>query len=1401
MKIFAALLLAAVFAVPQVSRADEAEGLSFAPSGEIRMGVRTQMAADREGVTWSVRNSDGADEPRRAAIDSNGVLRGLYEGGIVVTCEDGLGGRCERQFTVAPPVLTIKTGCAYVMRSSALEAAAAGFPDAVFSFSVAGENGGDPCAAVSGSEIRGLAPGRVILTASTCINGTNASVSRVIEVKAPDTLEIAEEEYRMELRADRTRLRVGETAKLVCETEGMPEGTAILYDAEGSVAVGADGTVTAVKEGSGVITASAAFGGVVLRRQAAFTVTPYALILKVPAYAACGEAFSVEVVYPEGLSPAATEWAFDANALEMTDQGRFTPIRPGTVRIAASCPDGESSAEGECCVKAYSPQVLFTGNTRMRAGETAQLTAQVPGLSGDEVSFAWAAEGDAVELRGDTVAALRKGTATLLCTAVSPAFEGTLTCAAEIRVEDGPGAVYAVTGPDEVLSAQTCRFVLAEEGEGGARAEDDVMWSIAGQSFADIDREGRLTPFTSDGLFLGGSSAEVTVRAQRDGAVYEKKVRIVQAALSIAAAQDRVSLPEGAAAKIAVSVLPEGCEEAVEWESSDPDTAQVASDGTVRALRAGTARIEARCAYAGASFTVEVYAAARSLSIDADATEIGEGASVQMRAVLDPPDAQDRRLTWSSSDPDTACVDENGLVTALRAGTAVIKCETDGGTSASREVRCVVWSDRVAFAHGQADSAVFAVEEGGSLEVDVCVLPLDATYDGFTASSSDEEVVSAEGCVIYGLKEGTARVRYTAADGRSFAEATVIVKGSGSPAAQVKLDRNRGNMNVGAFSMLNAHTDPPGASVYWYSDDPGICAVDHNGLLEGVWSGSTTVHCVTEDGTEDTCFVTVSFVYPSAISIEPASVRMRVDEVICPEVAAVPENAVTGPISWKTDDPSVALVSLDGTVTAMGVGTCSVTAVCENGKRASCRITVTGVPVEKLFVASPYREILAGARFGMECGVSPDNATEKGVYWSSSDPAVIRPDRDGSMLTAMSAGECVLTAHAVDGSGCAVSVRMKVIEGEPDRFGLLVRNVTKGAAAVPCGAAVEADYGDELSLAADIRPVMQVTYSCSDPSVARVTQAGSIRTAGAGTCTVRACAGGLYERSFTLNVNTRNTSNYRVLVIGQYTDPEEAGYLTFSDNCVESVGNAFADSRIDGARYDVVTLRNIDSASEFTGRARQLADESKPGDVTVVYLLSHGVVKNGTYRWYLSGTEKSGGPYLTSSQIVSALSGIKGHVLLILTSCYSGGFANNVDASSLTLAAAQEELTGMVMASDKGGDSDSSLSLICSNTDSMKSSYVKTAAARSYEFFSLAVTRAFGRDMRTRERSAPGADSDGDGYVTLDEFADFTVRDTRERIDEYIGEYGSTGFVGNAGQTARGYISASAKDTVLFGID
>ena len=111
---------------------------------------------------------------------------------------------------------------------------------------------------------------------------------------------------------------------------------------------------------------------------------------------------------------------------------------------------------------------------------------------------------------------------------------------------------------------------------------------------------------------------------------------------------------------------------AVTWETSDPTVAEVTEIGVVRGLTEGTAIITARCGQWSASCSVTVRYSASSATLSEHNLTLTEGESVTLTADVQPTIAEDDVISWEIDDPAIATVDENGLVTAIAPGSAII---------------------------------------------------------------------------------------------------------------------------------------------------------------------------------------------------------------------------------------------------------------------------------------------------------------------------------------------------------------------------------------------------------------------------------------------------------------------------------------------------------------------------------------------------------------------------------------------------------------------------------------------------------------------------------------------------------------------------------------------------------
>lgn len=132
----------------------------------------------------------------------------------------------------------------------------------------------------------------------------------------------------------------------------------------------------------------------------------------------------------------------------------------------------------------------------------------------------------------------------------------------------------------------------------------------------------------------------------------------------------------------------------------------------------------------------------------------------------------------------------------------------------------------------------------------------------------------------------------------------------------------------------------------------------------------------------------------------------------------------TDVLTWESSDTKVATVTQDGTVKAVGAGSATITAKA-GSVQATCELTVT-IPVESITLNRASFEIEAGETRQMVTTVKPDDATEKGVEWTSSNPAVATVSADGT-VKGVAKGTATLTAKAIDGSGVTATCKVEVI--------------------------------------------------------------------------------------------------------------------------------------------------------------------------------------------------------------------------------------------------------------------------------------------------------------------------------------------------------------------------------------
>ena len=327
------------------------------------------------------------------------------------------------------------------------------------------------------------------------------------------------------------------------------------------------------------------------------------------------------------------------------------------------------------------------------------------------------------------------------------------------------------------------------------------------------------------------------------------------------------------------------------------------------------------------------------------------------------------------------------------------------------------------------NTSSLSLNSGDVARLTAIVAPSTALDKSVTWSSSDTSVatVGANGTVT-AVAGGTCTITCEAADGsgvKAVCQVTVT-----QLVTSITLSQTTLALGVDGYKKLTATVLPSNAAnkqVTWSSSNTAVAEVTSSGGVAANGPGTCTITCAAKDGSgvKATCTVTVTQLVTS-ITLSQTSLSLVTGGSQTLTATVQPSNASNMNVTWTSSDPSIATVNANGTVTAIAGGTCTIT--CEaadgSGVNATCAVSVTQL-VTSITLNQTTLSLVTGGSQTLTATVSPSDANNKGVTWSSSNTAVATVDQTG-LVTGIAEGTCTVTASATDGSGvyatCTVNV-------------------------------------------------------------------------------------------------------------------------------------------------------------------------------------------------------------------------------------------------------------------------------------------------------------------------------------------------------------------------------------------
>ena len=141
-----------------------------------------------------------------------------------------------------------------------------------------------------------------------------------------------------------------------------------------------------------------------------------------------------------------------------------------------------------------------------------------------------------------------------------------------------------------------------------------------------------------------------------------------------------------------------------------------------------------------------------------------------------------------------------------------------------------------------------------------------------------------------------------------------------------------------------------------------------------------------------------------------------------------PSNATNKDVEWTSSNTNVATVDTTGKVTGVSAGSATITVKTKDGSKvATCNVTVKNsvIPVTGVTLNKTALNLVTGASESLVATISPSNATNKNVEWTSSNTNVATVDTTGKVKV-ISTGSAIITVKTKDGAKvatCNVTVK------------------------------------------------------------------------------------------------------------------------------------------------------------------------------------------------------------------------------------------------------------------------------------------------------------------------------------------------------------------------------------------
>ena len=390
---------------------------------------------------------------------------------------------------------------------------------------------------------------------------------------------------------------------------------------------------------------------------------------------------------PADLPSPVYKWeSSNTSVATVSDAGLVKAVGVGTTTIKATAANGILTTLSSLTVKPIDAEQIVLNKTEaiLLIGESTTLTYTIQPANTTYKDVEWSSSNPAVATVEDgKITAKTEGKATIQVKMKNSDVKG--TC--EISVN--PITATSITLNKESLNLtigqkETLTYTIIPDNT----TNKEVEWTSGDEKIAIVSSTGEVTA-------VGEGTAIIAVKVKSNRNILStckvvvSPVKVTGVSLNLST----ISIERGKSQQIIATVLPTNAtNKKIVWSSSNTSIATVV-DGTISGLAVGNATITATTEDGSFVATCQVAVTpikVTGITLSATTASLLEGETLQLTATATPSNADDKNITWSSSNSSVATVSSNGLVTGLTVGTVeIVASNSDGSVTSKCTVRVV----------------------------------------------------------------------------------------------------------------------------------------------------------------------------------------------------------------------------------------------------------------------------------------------------------------------------------------------------------------------------------------------------------------------------------------------------------------------------------------------------------------------------------------------------------------------------------------------------------------------------------------------------------------------------------------------------------------------------------------